>query len=83
MRTSNRDETEEKKKYIRSLSQTNVMLWETIERRNVFRGIRHTLLRLKIPFTVPMNSAEITDRYCKRYGNKSIEILKESPRGCG
>ena len=55
-----RDEKKEIQEKIRNLSEKDYMLWDSIDRRYTFRGLRHTLARLKLPLFVPMNNAEIT-----------------------
>jgi len=81
MPTQDRIETKKEKikKYVSTLGHKDFMLWETIDRRGVFRGLRQTLHRMGIPLNIPMNSAEITHEYCKEYGDPSIERLDEHP----
>lgn len=78
MRAQIRDEekeTEEK----RVLGMKDWEHWNTVDRRGIFRSLRHTLYHLKIPMPIPMNLVDFSAEYCKKYGDPSVERIKEAP----
>lgn len=81
MRTSHRDEEKEKKEFGRVLSEKDFWFWDTIDRRNTFRGMRHTMNRLGIPLNIPMNLVDFSHKYCMIYGDPSIEKIQVAPAG--
>lgn len=81
MRTQDRDEIEEMQKYGKVLSTKDFYFWQTIDRRNTFRALRQTLYKIDIDLPVPMNLADITDEYCKKFGDPNVEQIKEPPTG--
>ena len=82
MRTQVRNEKD--KKEIERLKQSDAslgtdkiykdrMLNTTVARRGIFRGLRHTLHRLRLYLPIPGNSAEITNEYCIKFGDENCE----------
>lgn len=79
MQSQIRDEEEKRKDEVKVLSAKDWEFWETIDRRGIFRSLRNTLYKLKLPMPIPMNLVDFSAEYCKKYGDPSVEQIEEQP----